>query len=47
MIFHWNLSNSKFPQVSRTLLSILAILNKVLAWTVSNSAANFQVLQSL
>ena len=29
--FHWSLSNSKFPRVSRTLLSILAVL----VWTVS------------
>ena len=27
MIFHWNLSNSKSPQVSRSLISILAVLN--------------------
>ena len=27
MIFHWSLSDSKSPQVSRTLLSILAVLN--------------------
>ena len=25
--FYWSLSDSKFPQVSRTLLSILAVLN--------------------
>ena len=33
--FHWSLSDSKFPQVSRTLLSILAVLNNVVVWTVS------------
>ena len=27
MVFHSRLSNNKFPQVSRTLLSILAVLN--------------------
>ena len=27
MVFHWSLSDSKSPQVSRTLLSILAVLN--------------------
>ena len=35
MVFHWSLSNSKFPQVSRTLLSIPAILNNVVVWMVS------------
>ena len=35
MIFHWGLSDSKFPQVSRTLLSILAVLNNVVIWMVS------------
>ena len=29
MVFHWSLSHSKFLQVSRTLLSILAVLNNV------------------
>ena len=29
MVFHWSLSDSKFPQVSRTFLSILAVLNVV------------------
>ena len=35
MVFHWNLSDSKSPQVSRTLLSILAVLNNVVVWMVS------------
>ena len=35
MVFHWSLSDSKFPQVSRTLLSILAVLNNVVVWMVS------------
>ena len=34
MVFPWSLSDSKFPQVSRTLLSILAILNKTVVWMV-------------
>ena len=34
MDFHWSLSDSKSPQVSRTLLSILAVLNNVI-WMVS------------
>ena len=35
MVFHWNLSDSKSPQVSRTLLSILAVLHNVVVWIVS------------
>ena len=35
MGFHWSLSDSKSPQVSRTLLSILAVLNNVVVWMVS------------
>ena len=35
MVFHWSLSDSKSPQVCRTLLSILAVLNNVVLWTVS------------
>ena len=35
MVFHWSLSDSKSPQVSRTLLSILAILNNTVVWMVS------------
>ena len=31
MVFHWNLSDSKSPQVSKTLLSILADIN-VVVW---------------
>ena len=34
-VFHWGLSDSKFPQVSRTLLSILAVLNNAVVWMVS------------
>ena len=29
MVFHWTLSDCKTPQVSKTLLSILAVLNNV------------------
>ena len=36
MVFHRNLIDTKSPQVSRTLLSILAILNNVVCWMVSN-----------
>ena len=36
MVFHWSLSDSKFPQVSRTPHSILVDLNNVVVRTVSN-----------
>ena len=35
MVFHWSLSDSKFLQISRTLLSILAILHNAEVWMVS------------
>ena len=35
MAFHWSLSDSKSPQVSRTLLRILADLNNLVVWLVS------------
>ena len=35
MVFHWSLSDSKSPQVSRTLLSILAVLDNAVVWMVS------------
>ena len=35
MVSHWSLSDSMFPQVSRTLLSILAVLNNLIVWMVS------------
>ena len=35
MVFLWSLSYSKSPQVSRTLLSILAVLNNAVVWMVS------------
>ena len=35
MIFHWSLSDSKSPQVPRTLLIILTDLNDSLVWIVS------------
>ena len=36
MVFHLSLSDSKSPKVSRTLLSILMILNNAAVWRVSN-----------
>ena len=35
MVFYKTVSNSKFPQVSRTLLNILANLNNAVVWMVS------------
>ena len=35
MVFHWSLSDSKSPQVSRTRLSILAVPNNVVVWMVN------------
>ena len=35
MVFHWSLSDNNSPQVSRTLLSILANLNNAVIWMVS------------
>ena len=35
MVFHWSLSDSKSPQVSRTLLSIVAVLSDAVIWIVS------------
>ena len=40
MVFHWKLSDSKFPQVSKTLLSILADLNSAVVWMVSTLFSN-------
>ena len=35
MVFHWRLNDRKSPQVSRTLLSILAVFNIAVVWMVS------------
>ena len=35
MVFHWSLSDSKSSQVSRTRLSILAVLSNAVVWIVS------------
>ena len=34
MVFHWSLSDSKSPHVSRNHLRILAVLNNVVVWMV-------------
>ena len=36
MVFHWSLSDNVFSQVFRTLLSILADLNKTVVWMASS-----------
>ena len=35
IVFHWGLSDSMFPQVFRTFLSILAEFNNAVVWVVS------------
>ena len=35
MGFHWNLTDSKSPKVSKTYLSILAKLDNTVVWMVS------------
>ena len=35
MVFHWSLSDSKSPQVSRTRLRILVVLSNPVIWIVS------------
>ena len=37
MVLHWSLGDSKSPQVSRPLLSVLAVLNNAVVWIVSTS----------
>ena len=42
MVFHWSLRDSKSPQVSRTLLSILAVFNNAVVWVVSTRPLTFK-----
>ena len=42
MVSHWSLSNSKSPQVSRTLLGILADFNNAVVWMVSTRLLIFK-----
>ena len=42
MVFHWSLSDSKSPQIHRTLLSILAVLNNAVVWMVSTYLPTFK-----
>ena len=46
MVFHWRLSDSKSPQVSRTLLSILAVFNNAVVWMVSTRLPTFKSSRS-
>ena len=34
MVYHWSWSDSKSPQISGILLSILAVFNNAVVWTV-------------
>ena len=40
MVFHWSLSDTKTPEVSRNILSILAVFNNVVVWMVSTRLSN-------
>ena len=48
MVFHWNLSHNKSPQVSRTLLNILTVLTNAVIWMIfsrpptSKSSSSFK-----
>ena len=42
MVFHWSLSDSKSPQIPRTLLSILVVLNYVVVWMVTTRPPTFK-----
>ena len=42
MVFPWSLSNSKSPQVPRTLISILSVLNNAVVWMVSTLPPTFK-----
>ena len=44
MVFHWSLSESKTPQMTRTFLSILAVLNNAVVWMVSTRSPPFNSL---
>ena len=46
MVFHWSLSDSKCPQISRTLLSILTVFNNAVVWMVSTRSPTSQSSRS-
>ena len=47
MVSPWKMSDSKSPQVSRTLLSILIDLNNAVVWIVSIRLSELQLFQPL
>ena len=42
MVFHWSLNDSKSPQISSTLLSIMADLSHVIVWMLSTRPLIYQ-----
>ena len=44
MVFHRSLSDSKSPQVSRTRLRILAVLNNAVIWIVSTRPPTSKII---
>ena len=44
MVIHWSFSDSKSSQVSRTLLSILAVLSNAVIWLVSTHPPTFIII---
>ena len=42
MVFHWKLSDTKSPQVSRTLLGILAVFNNAVVGMVFTRSPTFK-----
>ena len=47
MVSHWSLSDSKSPQIPRTVFNVLANLNNAVVWMVSTRSVITQVLQFL
>ena len=46
MVYYWSLSDSKFPQVSKTLISIEADFDKPIGWMVSSNSLIFKCFSS-
>ena len=42
MVFHWSLGDRNYPQVSKTLINILAHLNNAVVWMVSTRSLIFK-----
>ena len=47
MVFHWSLSDSKSPQVSRIRLRILAVLSNAVIWIVSSRPPTYYYYYTL